>query len=115
MQATPSWGPEYVASPHEPMYMIVVEGSEPSDDDDEGQSEDQDYPSRDRVRQAFAEMGINSDIDCYDADSDNGSQASSDTSADLPPLEDIPLDEPEQNDRIAVPVEAHFQKISTIY
>ena len=44
MQATASWGPEYVTSASEPMYMIVVEWSDSSDDDDASQSEDPDYP-----------------------------------------------------------------------
>ena len=39
-QATPSWGPEYATSANEPMYIIVVEGSDSSDDDNEGPSDD---------------------------------------------------------------------------
>ena len=95
---TPSWGPEYVSSSHDPVYMIVVEGSDSSDDDNEGQSNDHAYPSYGRVRQAFLEMGLDADDAGYDADPDNWSEASSDTFADLPPPGSIPSDEPEQND-----------------
>ena len=103
------------------------------------ESSEDSHDNHEHVRGVLESMGLDPDADGYEADSDTSpsspqtveawdhwwseqegrslneddeeSDPSSDTFADLPALEEIPPDEPEQNDRIILPVGPNFQPI----